>query len=119
MPWLTDTVTADRGRNIRPHDGRRLNWHSAVTIASLTGQIALPEVKLGILPAGGTQRSPRLMGGKGARSDGRGRSDFERAGQEAGLVDEVVSGDPCGGTHANRLLKENQGWREPASCRHR
>ena len=83
---------------------------------ALTGaQIALPEVKLGILPgAGGTQRAPRLMGVAKAL-------DFMVAGdpissekaKEAGLVDEVVSGDlrAAAISYANRLLKENQGVR--------
>jgi len=84
-------------------------------IASTGAQIALPEVKLGILPgAGGTQRAPRLMGVEKAL-------DFMVAGdpissekaKEAGLVDEVVSGDlrAAAITYANRLLKENQGAR--------
>ena len=80
---------------------------------ALTGaQIALPEVKLGILPgAGGTQRAPRLMGVKKAL-------DFMVAGdpissetaKESGLVDEVVTGDlrAAAISYANRLLKEGQ-----------
>ena len=83
---------------------------------ALTGaQIALPEVKLGILPgAGGTQRAPRLMGVEKAQ-------DFMVAGdpissekaKESGLVDEVVSGDlrAAAISYANKLLKENQGAR--------
>jgi len=83
---------------------------------ALTGaQIALPEVKLGILPgAGGTQRAPRLMGVEKAL-------DFMVAGdpvssekaKESGLVDEVVTGDLRAGAlaFANRLLKEGQGAR--------
>ena len=83
---------------------------------ALTGaQIALPEVKLGILPgAGGTQRAPRLMGVEKAQ-------DFMVAGdpissekaKESGLVDEVVSSDlrAAAISYANKLLKENQGAR--------
>ncbi len=83
---------------------------------ALTGaQIALPEVKLGILPgAGGTQRAPRLMGVEKAL-------DFMVAGdpissekaKESGLVDEVVAGDlrAAAVAYTNRLLKEGQGAR--------
>jgi 3-hydroxyacyl-CoA dehydrogenase len=83
---------------------------------ALTGaQIALPEVKLGILPgAGGTQRAPRLMGVEKAL-------DFMVAGdpisseqaKESGLVDEVVAGDlrAAAISYANRLLKEGRGVR--------
>ena len=83
---------------------------------ALTGaQIALPEVKLGILPgAGGTQRAPRLMGVEKAL-------DFMVAGdpvsseqaKQSGLVDEVVTGDlrAAAISLANRLLKEGQNVR--------
>ena len=83
---------------------------------ALTGaQIALPEVKLGILPgAGGKQRAPRLMGVEKAL-------DFMVAGdpisseqaKESGLVDEVVTGDlrAAAISYANRLLKDGQGAR--------
>jgi 3-hydroxyacyl-CoA dehydrogenase len=83
---------------------------------ALTGaQIGLPEVKLGILPgAGGTQRSPRLMGAERALDlmvDGDPISS-EKA-KEFGLVDEVVSGDlrAAAISYANKLVKENQGVR--------
>ncbi|HWA13494.1 MAG TPA: 3-hydroxyacyl-CoA dehydrogenase NAD-binding domain-containing protein [Burkholderiales bacterium] len=87
---------------------------------ALTGaQIALPEVKLGILPgAGGTQRSPRLMGVQKAL-------DFMVSGdpisseqaKESGLVDEVVTGDlrAAALSFANKLLKEGQGVRRASA----
>jgi 3-hydroxyacyl-CoA dehydrogenase len=87
---------------------------------ALTGaQIALPEVKLGILPgAGGTQRAPRLMGVHKAL-------DFMVAGdpisseqaRESGLVDEVVTGDlrAAAVAFANRLLKEGRGVRRASA----
>jgi len=83
---------------------------------ALTGaQIALPEVKLGILPgAGGTQRSPRLMGvAKALDLMVAGDPISSEQAKEAGLVDEVVSGDlrAAAISYANRLLKENQGAR--------
>ena len=84
-------------------------------IAITGGQIALPEVKLGILPgAGGTQRSPRIMGVEKA-------IDFMISGdpvptekaKELGLVDEIVRGDlrAAAITYANRLLRDGQGVR--------
>jgi 3-hydroxyacyl-CoA dehydrogenase len=83
---------------------------------ALTGaQIALPEVKLGILPgAGGTQRAPRLMGvEKALEFMVAGDPISSEKAKEAGLVDEVVSGDlrAAAISYANRLLKENQGVR--------
>ena len=80
---------------------------------ALTGaQIALPEVKLGILPgAGGTQRAPRLMGVEKA-------IDFMVSGDpvsteqanELGLIDEIVTGELRAGaiSYANRMLREGQ-----------
>jgi 3-hydroxyacyl-CoA dehydrogenase len=83
---------------------------------ALTGaQIALPEVKLGILPgAGGTQRSPRLMGVEKALDlMVAGDPVSSEKAKEFGLVDEVVSGDlrAAAISYANKLLKENQGVR--------
>ncbi len=83
---------------------------------ALTGaQIALPEVKLGILPgAGGTQRSPRLMGVEKALDlMVAGDAVSSEKAKEFGLVDEVVSGDlrAAAISYANKLLKENQGVR--------
>ena len=83
---------------------------------ALTGaQIALPEVKLGILPgAGGTQRAPRLMGVQKALDlMVSGDPIASEAAKDAGLVDEVVSGDlrAAALSFAHKLLKENQGVR--------
>ncbi|HEX7954165.1 MAG TPA: 3-hydroxyacyl-CoA dehydrogenase NAD-binding domain-containing protein [Burkholderiales bacterium] len=83
---------------------------------ALTGaQIGLPEVKLGILPgAGGTQRSPRLMGVERALDlMVSGDPVSSEQAKELGLVDEVVSGDlrAAAITHANKLLKEGAGVR--------
>ena len=83
---------------------------------ALTGaQIGLPEVKLGILPgAGGTQRSPRLMGVEKALDlMVAGDPISSEKAKEVGLVDEVVSGDlrAAAMTYTNKLLKENQSVR--------
>src|SRR5579859_889599 len=84
-------------------------------IAATGAQIALPEVKLGILPgAGGTQRAPRLMGVQKALDlMVAGDPISSEAAKDAGLVDEVVSGDlrAAALSFANKLLKENQGVR--------
>ena len=79
---------------------------------ALTGaQIGLPEVKLGILPgAGGTQRSPRLMGVEKALDlMVSGDPISSEKAKEVGLVDEVVGGDlrAAAMTYTNKLLKEN------------
>ena len=78
---------------------------------ALTGAlIALPEVKLGILPgAGGTQRAPRLMGvGKALDFMVAGDPISSEQARDAGLVDEVVEKDlrAAAISYANRLLKE-------------
>ena len=83
---------------------------------ALTGaQIGLPEVKLGILPgAGGTQRSPRLMGVEKALDlMVSGDPISSEKAKEVGLVDEVVGGDlrAAAMTYTNKLLKENQSAR--------
>ncbi len=79
---------------------------------ALTGaQIGLPEVKLGILPgAGGTQRSPRLIGVEKALDlMVSGDPISSEKAKEVGLVDEVVGGDlrAAAMTYTNKLLKEN------------
>jgi len=83
---------------------------------ALTGaQIALPEVKLGILPgAGGTQRAPRLMGvAKALEFMVSGDPISSEMAKDSGLVDEVVTGDlrQAAIAYANRLLKDNRGVR--------
>ncbi len=75
-------------------------------------QIALPEVKLGILPgAGGTQRLPRLIGAEKALDlmIAGDPISTEKAG-ELGMVDEVVSGDlrAAALTFTNRLAREGR-----------
>jgi 3-hydroxyacyl-CoA dehydrogenase len=83
---------------------------------ALTGaQIALPEVKLGILPgAGGTQRAPRLMGVEHALDlMVTGDPVSSEKAKEFGLVDEVAGSDlrAAALSYANRLLKDGQGVR--------
>jgi len=84
-------------------------------VASPDTQLALPEVKLGILPgAGGTQRLPRLIGAQRAL-------DFMVAGNpikpeealQLGIIDEIVKGDllQAGLTWAKRALRDGKGVR--------
>ena len=90
----------------------RLALHNAAGGARL----GLPEVNLGLLPgAGGTQRSPRLMGAlAAARLMLSGQHLSAQAALQAGLVDELVSSeDPlaAGLACAERLLAQGQGGR--------
>lgn len=64
-------------------------------IAALGARLALPEVKLGILPGGGgTQRLPRLVGLEMALSlIVSGEAIDAGKAQACGLIDELVSGD--------------------------
>ena len=76
-------------------------------VASASTQLALPEVKLGLLPgAGGTQRLPRLIGAKPALKmivSGE-PLDANRA-RQLGLIDEIIEGDFLSGAlaFANRV----------------
>jgi len=65
-------------------------------VASTTANVALPEVKLGLVPgAGGTQRLPRLTGIPVAIDlIGSGRSLKAGEACSLGIVDEVADGDP-------------------------
>ena len=64
-------------------------------VAAPKAQLALPEVKLGILPgAGGTQRLPRIVPvAKAIEMMTTGNPIPAEKGKELGLVDEVASGD--------------------------
>jgi len=64
-------------------------------VAASKAQLALPEVKLGILPgAGGTQRLPRIVPvAKAIEMMTTGNPIPAEKGKELGLVDEVASGD--------------------------
>ncbi|HBZ19101.1 MAG TPA: 3-hydroxyacyl-CoA dehydrogenase, partial [Betaproteobacteria bacterium] len=68
-------------------------------LASITTIVALPEVKLGILPgAGGTQRLPRMIGAERAL-DLMTTGDFVSVSQakSLGVVDEIIDGDLLAG----------------------
>ena len=55
----------------------------------------MPEIKLGLLPgAGGTQRLPRLIGGRAAlKFMLKGSSATAQRALELGIIDEIVEGD--------------------------
>lgn len=87
------TVAAIHGRALGGGLEVALGCHHRVIAA--TGEVGLPEVKLGLLPgAGGTQRLPRLIGVEaavGIITTGR----FVKAKESLslGIVDEVAEGD--------------------------
>uniref|UniRef100_UPI0028AEBB94 enoyl-CoA hydratase-related protein n=2 Tax=unclassified Massilia TaxID=2609279 RepID=UPI0028AEBB94 len=78
-------------------------------VALPTAKFGLPEVALGLLPgAGGTQRTPRLIGAQAALDLMlTGRHASAKEGEKLGLVDRIVEGsDPVavGLTYAQELL---------------
>ena len=81
-------------------------------VAAPDAQLALPEVKLGLLPgAGGTQRLPRLIGAEQSlRMITAGEPIKAEKGAKLGLVDELVQGDllQAGIAFANKVVAENK-----------
>jgi len=71
-------------------------------VAAPGTRLGLPEIKLGIIPgAGGTQRLPRLVGmDKAMAMILSGEPIPVREALDAGLVDEIVEGDPVAGAIA-------------------
>ncbi|HVB49506.1 MAG TPA: 3-hydroxyacyl-CoA dehydrogenase NAD-binding domain-containing protein [Burkholderiales bacterium] len=84
-------------------------------VAAPKAQLALPEVKLGILPgAGGTQRLPRVIPvAEALKMMTTGNPIPAEKGKQLGLVDEIVAGDLLEGalTYAIRLVAEGKGPR--------
>ena len=84
-------------------------------VAAPRAQLALPEVKLGILPGGGgTQRLPRLIPvAEALRMITTGDPVPSEKGKVLGLVDEIAEGDLLAGglAYANRVLAEGKGPR--------
>ncbi len=81
-------------------------------VATPKAKLALPEVKLGILPgAGGTQRLPRLIGAKKALDLMLSGDHFSAVkGQELGVVDEIVEGELLAGAiaFARKIVAEQR-----------
>jgi 3-hydroxyacyl-CoA dehydrogenase len=84
-------------------------------VAAPRASLALPEVKLGILPgSGGTQRLPRLLPVADAiKMMTTGDPVPAERGKELGLVDEIVTGDLLEGAvaYAKKLVAEGKGPR--------
>ena len=84
-------------------------------VAAPKAQLALPEVKLGILPgAGGTQRLPRIVPvAKAIEMMTTGNPIPAEKGKELGLVDEVASGDllEAAIAFAKKLVAQGKGPR--------
>ena len=84
-------------------------------IAAPKAQLALPEVKLGILPgSGGTQRLPRIVPvAKAIEMMTTGNPIPAEKGKELGLVDEMAQGDllESAVAFANKLVAEGKGPR--------
>ena len=84
-------------------------------VAAPKAQLALPEVKLGILPgSGGTQRLPRVIPvAKAVEMMTTGNPIPSEKGMELGLVDEIVQGDLLEGAlaYAAKLVAAGKGPR--------
>ncbi|MGH8704388.1 MAG: 3-hydroxyacyl-CoA dehydrogenase NAD-binding domain-containing protein [Burkholderiales bacterium] len=84
-------------------------------LATPKAQLALPEVKLGILPgSGGTQRLPRIIPvAKAVEMMTTGNPIPAEEGQRLGLVDEIVTGDLLESAiaYAKKLVAEGKGPR--------
>ncbi len=84
-------------------------------VAAPKAQLALPEVKLGILPgAGGTQRLPRVVpAAEALRMMTTGEPIPAEKARELGLVDEIAAGDllEAALAYAQRLATEGKGPR--------
>ena len=84
-------------------------------VAAPGGQIALPEVKLGILPgAGGTQRLPRAIDAKAALDMMVSGAPTLSEKMPAGLFDEIVQGDLLAGAlaFAHKVIAEKRPLRK-------
>ncbi len=103
-------VVAIHGRTLG--GGFELALACPVRIGSADLRVALPEVKLGLLPgAGGTQRLPRVIDPATALSIvATGREVHAEEALSLGIIQSIFTGDPvqAGVTHAKTLLKETR-----------
>ncbi|MBI3373261.1 MAG: enoyl-CoA hydratase/isomerase family protein [Betaproteobacteria bacterium] len=95
--------------------GLELSLGCHYRVAAPKAQLALPEVKLGILPgSGGTQRLPRVVPmAEAVKMMTTGNPIPAEKGKEYGLVDEIVTGDLLDGAiaYAKRLVADGKGPR--------
>ncbi len=125
LPELLDEVESSRKPVIAALHGTALGGGfelalaSHYRIAARDAWVGFPEVKLGLLPgAGGTQRTPRLAGVRAALDLMTGGEAIgASAAAEAGLVDEVATGDLHAASldYAQRLAAERAGCRRSSA----
>ena len=124
LPELLNEVEASRKPVIAAIHGTALGGGLELCLASHyrcalpSAKIGLPEVKLGLLPgAGGTQRTPRLTGIKGALElITSGNPISAESAETMGLIDRVVDGDLYEGAlaYARELVKKGAKCRRSA-----
>ena len=125
LPELLDEVESSRKPVIAALHGTALGGGfelalaSHYRIAARDARVGFPEVKLGLLPgAGGTQRTPRLAGVRAALDLMTGGEPIGApAAVEAGLVDEVATGDldTASLDYARRLAAARAGCRRSSA----
>ncbi len=101
LPEVVDHIEASRKPVVAAINGAALGGGLEIAlgchhrIAAASAKLALPEVKLGIVPgAGGTQRLPRLAGViAAAEMAATGRMVGAAEAKKLGIVDEVAEGD--------------------------
>ena len=125
LPELFDEVEASRKPVIAALHGTALGGGfelalaSHYRIATRDARVGFPEVKLGLLPgAGGTQRAPRLAGVQAALDlMTSGEPIGTPAAMQAGLVDEVATGDVDAASldYARQLAADQAGCRRSSA----
>jgi 3-hydroxyacyl-CoA dehydrogenase len=125
LPELLDEVEASQKPVIAALHGTafgggfELALASHYRIAAPDARVGFPEVKLGLLPgAGGTQRTPRLAGVRTALDLMTGGEPLGAvAAVDAGLIDELASGDlgVAATEYALRLVADRAGCRRASS----
>lgn len=125
LPDLCDRIEASPLPVVAALHGTALGGGLEVALAAHyrvavpSAKVGLPEVSLGILPgAGGTQRTPRLVGAEAAlRLITTGRHIPAAEALSLGLLDRVEEGEPeaLGVAYARELLAEGEGPRRTSA----